>query len=324
MNTPNNKSELRSSNKNEISSFNVPEVLYNNRYCNQDDFNILICGGLKNGEVVRNCFLKIPSNFATTKELPPMLEPVYRCQTAVINSDIFVAGGLSPNNDPINSIAMFSYKNKVWRNLDLTSNTHYDFCICTFNKNLYIVGVLDQNDTVYQKTCCCKVYDIKKNKWCDIASTNQLRAGTSSCTVFEGKIVFTGGLFSSHSVETYDYHDNKWNYLPSMTDRRYGHSTVSMGNKLFVVGGYKTSSCEVFDSKSRKFVILKQVSNMPNFDKNIFKSVCIGDNIVVFIDDVVKFGTQIYSFDVCEEKWSHCDSKLVAKFGMSYVKYPMQ
>ena len=25
--------------------FNVPKVLYKNRYCNQDDFSILVCGG---------------------------------------------------------------------------------------------------------------------------------------------------------------------------------------------------------------------------------------------------------------------------------------
>ena len=53
----------------------MPGVLYNNRYCNQADFDILICGEIKTEEVVANCFLIDPSNFTKTKELPPMLEP---------------------------------------------------------------------------------------------------------------------------------------------------------------------------------------------------------------------------------------------------------
>ena len=31
------------------------------------------------------------------------------------------------------------------------------------------------------------------------------------------------------------------------------HASVSMGNKLFVIGGIRISSSEVFDSSSRKF-----------------------------------------------------------------------
>ena len=31
--------------KNKISSIDVPKVLYENRYCNQEGFSILVCGG---------------------------------------------------------------------------------------------------------------------------------------------------------------------------------------------------------------------------------------------------------------------------------------
>ena len=42
-----------------------------------------------------------------------------------------------------------------------------------------------------------------------------------------------------------------------MNDKRRNHAAVSMGNKLFVIGGIITTSCEVFDSCSRKFINIK-------------------------------------------------------------------
>ena len=82
----------------------------------------------------------------------------------------------------------------------------------------------------------------------------------AACTVFEGKIVVTGGTdnrYKLNSVEAYDYYENKLTYLPEMIERRYYHASVSMGNKMFVIGGEKTPSCEAFDCLSRKFTALK-------------------------------------------------------------------
>ena len=36
--------------ENDEESFHVPNVLYENRHCNQNDFSILICGGVKDYE----------------------------------------------------------------------------------------------------------------------------------------------------------------------------------------------------------------------------------------------------------------------------------
>ena len=60
-------------------------------------------------------------------------------------------------------------------------------------------------------------------------------------TVFESKIVVSGGYEYDNlkSVETYDRHENKWNYIPDMIERRYNHGSLSMGNKMFVIGGWK-------------------------------------------------------------------------------------
>ena len=324
MNTPNNKSELRSSNKNELSTFSVPEVLYNNRYCNQDDFNILICGGRNHGKPVRNCFLINPFNFSKTKELPSMLEPRYYCQTVAISSDLFVAGGYSSDGKS-NSIEMFSYKNKAWKNIDFPLNKLYKFCVCSFNKMLYIIGSGIIEDIVQKYTCCCSVYDVKTGKWSQKAETNAVRTNSSSCTVFEGKIVVTGGIYSCYSVEAYDHHKSRWSYLPPMIEKRRWHASVSMGNKLFVIGGKKSLSCELFSSRSRKFVYLKHSLNIQVFHKSFLRSVCIGDKIVVCVMSKYGLGTKICTYDVCKQKWLYCDSKFSTKYtAISCTKNPMQ
>ena len=49
--------------KNQSIAFRVPKVLYENRYCNQEDFSILVCGGKdKNGKITNEVLeLEIPS-----------------------------------------------------------------------------------------------------------------------------------------------------------------------------------------------------------------------------------------------------------------------
>ena len=44
-----------------------------------------------------------------------------------------------------------------------------------------------------------------------------------------------------------------------MIEERLYCASVRMGNKLFVIGGHNKTSCEVFDSLSRKLTLLKGV-----------------------------------------------------------------
>ena len=91
----------------------------------------------------------------------------------------------------------------------------------------------------------------------------------AACAVFEGKIVVSGGCNNNtkirrtavarrrilkqvilNSVESYDYHENKWSYFPCMLSKRANHTAVSIGNKLFMIGGSSNNS-EVFDSVTK-------------------------------------------------------------------------
>ena len=110
---------------------------------------------------------------------------------------------------------------------------------------------------------------MKYDDWSQIDYMNEERFYAAS-TVFEGKIVVTGGKSDTSysrlrtremklsSVEAYDYYENKWTYLPDMNRGRYNHTSVSMANKMFVIGEFERSSFEMFDSYSRKFHCLTE------------------------------------------------------------------
>ena len=74
----------------------------------------------------------------------------------------------------------------------------------------------------------------------------------ASCTIFEGKIVVTGGYLISNdynslcklkSSESYCFHENKWTQFSDMLQGRHDHSSVTIENKLFVIGGDYKNTC---------------------------------------------------------------------------------
>ena len=59
-----------------------PKVLYENRYCNQDDFSILVCGGIdQNNNLVNNVF-KLQGPSFECEKYTNMPEAIYNCKTA--------------------------------------------------------------------------------------------------------------------------------------------------------------------------------------------------------------------------------------------------
>ena len=160
---------------------------------------------------------------------------------------------------------------------------------------------------------------MKNDKWFQLADTKEKRF-YAACTVFEGKIVVTGGRYTK-TVEAYDYYENKWTYLPDMIEERYDHASVSMGNKLFVIGGSNNSTFELFDSFSRKFIFFK-TSITGIFQHFTISAVIIGYNIVVFAKVVGK--TKIFIYNIKNNQCCDRDvNDLDNLWRISCVKYSL-
>ena len=125
-------------------------------------------------------------------------------------------------------------------------------------------------------------------------------------------------------MEAYDYYENKWTYLPDLIDKRYRHASVSIGNKLFVIGGFETSSYEVFDSCSKKFMIIKSEIKVKDIEKHYTEAFCVGNSIIIFHHSL-SLKTVIYVYDINNCKWSEIDCSYIKNsFVLSCMKYYVQ
>ena len=129
-----------------------------------------------------------------------------------------------------------------------------------------------------------------------------------------------------NSVEQYDYYEKHWTYLPDMIEKRCDHAAVSMGNKMFVIGGSYTSTCETFDSFSRKFTFIKSIKLTKHYD-SCYKAVCIGQTFVAFsikptVIQTEPYDTKVFVYDTSKDQWSEKECSVLKNLaGISCVKY---
>ena len=279
--------------------FIVPDVLYENRYCNQNEFSIFDCGeNTKNKGNTKSLNSEFNGSKFQWSKISDMCETTYKCKTAVINSNnIALISMYNQNNfvfksrggwyesticreaiENLQSLELFATNKKVGFHIIERFGQRVRYCFCAFKQKVYMIGGYSQYKEEELMSCFC--YDTECEEWCQIGDLNERRYDTA-CTVYEGKIVVSGGFSNLATVEAYDYYRKKWTYLPDMIDGRYDHASVSMGNKLFVIGGFGKSACEVFDSFSRKFSSLTICSELIN-DMDSFQAVCINRHIVIF------------------------------------------
>ena len=167
---------------------------------------------------------------------------------------------------------------------------------------MYVLGGVQFFDDCPEAYKYCSSYSIKTKRWSKVESMNVARY-QAACTVFEGKVVVSGGFRrgffkkSIKSVEAYDYYVNKWTNLPDMVEGRSDHAAVSMGNKMFVIGGDHNLNCEIFDSFSRNFCALKlEIPVLENKD-SVIRAVCISSKITIFYrvyGEAAVFGKCVY------------------------------
>ena len=95
-----------------------------------------------------------------------------------------------------------------------------------------------------------------------------------------------------------------------MIEERFNHAAVSMGNKIFAIGGLNNSSCEVFDSFSRKFTSVN-ATLMKTFKPSRSYAVCVGNKIIVFSKVWCLSETRIFVYDVVNGSLSEKTNNIV-------------
>ena len=322
------------SSDNRMSLTNVPKVLYENRYCNQEGFSILACGGLDKNKKRVNQVLEVKIPSFEVIEFPSMEKCHHVLRLATINFEIF---GIVDNyieyeklGSSCTSVEIYSEINKTWKHHYLKFEERIFYCFCSFMRKLYLIGgyVGGYAKSKKKSLSSCYIYNVKSNERNKISDLNQARC-LAACTIFEGKIVVTGGFSRSDSsqlksVESYDHYEDKWTLLPDMNEERVNHAAVTMGNKLFIIGGGETSSCEIFDSSSRKFTFINSENKVSASEVYYFGAFCIGSNIVVFQHPYSKKSV-VYIYNVNELNWSTVDLSYTKNYFVeSCIKFYVQ
>ena len=293
-------------------------VLYQNRFCDQEDLSIVVIGGeneSKNANFVKP-FLIHNFDFCNKQYFPSFSKSRYDRNTVApvtSGSDIYIVDDYEVSDK--HPVKINCYSANSWKNLPPVLEKRTNFCICSYMQKLFVIGGHDGCGS-YAKSCM--FYDKRNDKWTFTKSMKEGRQN-AACTVFEGRIVVSGGcrkklipdrwdliheVFQLKSVEAYDYHDNKWTYFPSMLLPRKNHIAISISSKMFIIGGCfrHGNSSEVFDSFSRKFTYIKSEPKWIRYVSSS-RTVCIGQNIYFLVRS--KYGeVNVYNYEVQTDEFS--------------------
>ena len=289
-------------------SSEAKQCLYENRFCNQRDFDIIISGNqndLANTEIRSTTRISYPE----LKKIETLYSSIKQTDTESTIGErtsiwTICSKGIFRNYKHkdlfIDSFRIYLDKTDQWIKLIQLPDNRVSYCSCSFMNNLYVFGGYNGHSLRN-----CLKYNCITSKWTNIVNMNTCKH-FASCTVYEGKIVVTGGQSKNRHlklVEAYNHHENKWNNLPDMIVTRYKHGAVRMGNKMFVIGGNYNSTCEVFDSSCRKFTSIKELLVMDSLNYYGTSVVSIGYKIFAFSSFMNKENSRFQIYDVLNDQW---------------------
>ena len=290
------------------------------RYCDQSSFGLLTYGqnAISYMKLVNliSCENKIENieNFEVLENCDDYLKACY------CNQSVFVVS--FNTRSKCLCFKKYCFKTNNWIKLKRLLNCCVvEFSVCAYLENLFLLGGL--NLTPRSELNDCIEFNTFTNQLKRLTPFNA-RRWTAGCAVFEGKIVMSGGHSVRNdlrSVEAYDSSADTWSLMPNMVEIRFGHSLLAVRNKLFAIMGYQTTSCEVYDSFSKKFVLMKSLPFNLKFDsENTAKAVTIGNKVIIFQEDM-----QIAAvYDMDQNKWSKEEYKSEDSYEITnLVKIPL-
>ena len=109
------------------------------------------------------------------------------------------------------------------------------------------------------------------------------------------------GNIDLRSVEAYDHHENKWTFLCNMITAKSNHSSISIGNKIFVIGLGNLARSEVYDNISRTFTVFSfnpLISPFSSYYSYCFKTLNISNKFMIFANDETSDDLKLYAYNV--------------------------
>ena len=144
------------------------------------------------------------------------------------NGNIYLVGGWQSNR-----IDCFNIIRGEWKPITKMQNERLSCSLAVIDDKMFVGGGFGAGKSV-------ECLSMKEEKWVNIKPTAKKLCQLSS---WNGKLVATGGLYKSNSVEMYDELSGEWLSLPSMNKGRSSHGVCTTKDKqLVVVGGFSAEN----------------------------------------------------------------------------------
>ena len=157
-----------------------PEANNMYRFCNQNKYNILICGGWnKRTQTVYSKVSQIDgSNLESVKNLPLMKEKLAEFKGDCLKGEAYMFNGTDRKLKM--KFEKYSPITNSWSKVADTYDDRRRYCSCAMMNKVFVIGGCS-NDFIQINSCA--VFDVTDNKWKEITSMNRARM-YAACVVF--------------------------------------------------------------------------------------------------------------------------------------------
>ncbi|XP_062313869.1 kelch-like protein 23 [Osmerus eperlanus] len=202
----------------------------------------------------------ISNTWVQGKDMPDHTRESYG--VTLLGANIYVTGGYRTDNiEALDTVWIYDCDGDAWTEGCPMLTARYYHCSVTLHGCIYAIGGY-RGGAPEEET---EFYDPLKRKWFPVANMIQ-GVGNATACVKSDTIYVTGGHYGSRGsctyekIQTYRPDINEWNILTISPHPEYGLCSVSLNNKLYLVGGQTTITDSYdFDSNDwRQMSVMKE------------------------------------------------------------------
>ncbi|KAM4608971.1 kelch-like protein 23 [Polymixia lowei] len=186
------------------------------------------------------------------KDMPDHTRESY--SVSLLGANIYVTGGYRTNTvEALDTVSIYNCDFDEWKEGCPMITARYYHCSVALHSCIYAIGGY-RGGAPEEQT---EFYDPLKKKWTSVANMIQ-GVGNATACVMGDNIYVTGGHYGYRGSCTYDkiqvYRSdiNEWSIVTISPHPEYGLSSVSLHNKLYLVGG-QTTIADCYDPERNEW-----------------------------------------------------------------------
>ncbi|XP_066497124.1 kelch-like protein 23 isoform X2 [Hoplias malabaricus] len=175
-------------------------------------------------------------------------------------SNMYIIGGYYWH--PLSEIHIWDPISNTWaQGKDIPDYTRESYGVSLLGSNIYVTGGYRAGAPAHET----EFYDPLKKKWFPVAEMIQGVGNATACVV-QDRIYVTGGHYGYRGsctydkIQTYRADINEWSIVTTTPHPEYGLCSVSLNNKLYLVGG-QTTITDCYDpdrDEWRQLAVMKE------------------------------------------------------------------